>query len=167
MEHDKKTLGQLANEFFKPQDIQDDIREYTRELGKDLITVIHETVASGLKHDAYKNKDFYIVVIHDIEKLTQVPRNRVFHRLTCPTPTFTQSVWKYHRDSSSLEFLWSIPTKIRHYYLVHNFHTLDKDDIDQAKMCILFENGELDEWVKKENNEFATQGLRLIEKADA
>jgi len=54
--------------------------------------------------------DFYIVCINQRFRLFELV-NRTFFidRLSCPTPDFDQSVYKYTKKDDRLEFLWSIP----------------------------------------------------------
>jgi len=55
---------------------------------------------------------FYVCVITKKERLMDnVLRNYFLARSTCPTPQYDQTVYKYHRDSGAIQFLWVLPSK--------------------------------------------------------
>jgi hypothetical protein len=56
--------------------------------------------------------DFYLVVETKKEpKMQNVLRNYFFHRSSCPTPTYDNTVYKYHKADDRIEFLWVLPSK--------------------------------------------------------
>lgn len=63
-------------------------------------------------------RDFYIVVETKKEPLLKnVIRNYFVHRLTCPTPTYDNVVYKYHRSAEEVEFLWVLPDKSTYFMM--------------------------------------------------
>ncbi len=152
---DKKTYGQIVAEHRSLNlDLEDDTREYTTLKARDLWKDVQEVAYKSRTHTLYANRDFYVVIVHNLEQVGQVARDRVFARRSCPTPTYNQSVFKSHKDGK-LEFLWSIPGKIRYYQVLHDKvkELEDTETRDRAKFVILMESGELLEWVKRENGE--------------
>lgn len=152
----KKTYGQQIIEHReKNLDMEDDIIEYRRQMEPSIVDNISHTISQSKYSPIYAGKDFYIVLIIKKERIGGTPRTMVFARRSCPTPTYKQSVWKYHNNADSLEFLWSIPDEILYWHIVRNAHTLveDKECADITKFVMLMESGELLNWVKKENGE--------------
>lgn len=152
----KKKYGQIiADNAAHHQSLDDDVIEYRRTMEKDVIKNIKTTIDQALKSPHYDGKDFYIVMLVKLEHIGQVPRTYIFSRLSCPTPTYNQHVWKYHRTLSKLEFLWSIPDKILYYHIVRNNHRylIDPETKHLAQYVLLMETGQLLDWVKKENGE--------------
>ncbi len=165
----KKTYGSQVidhNSLYKTLD--DDVIEYRREMEKDVIGNINAVITQALIDPQYTNRDFYIVLLMKVERLGQAPRTFVFARLSCPTPTYKQSVWKYHHFSGHQEFLWSIPDKILYYHIVNNSqkYLQDHETVDLAKFVLLMESKELLEWVRRENGE-QQDAVILIKEQDA
>ncbi len=152
---ERKSYGQTVLEHQeKNLALEDDPREYARSRGKDLWATIKEVADKSSKNELYLNRDFYIVVIHNIERMGGVARDRTFSRRSCPTPTYNQSVFKYNLFAD-IELLWSIPDMLRYHEILRNKvkYLADKFKRDRAKFVVLMESGELLEWVKKENGE--------------
>lgn len=154
--NEKDTYGTLLSAHYaKGLQMEDDVIEYRKEMEPQVIKDIENAVNAALSAPQYKNKDFYIVALFNVERIGSVPRCRVFARQSCPTPVYKQAVWKYHRVSGALEFLWVIPGSMRYYQILHNknFFIHDKEMADITKFVVLMESGELLDWVKKENGE--------------
>ena len=152
----KKLAGQKILEHDGLRlDFEDDIVEYRRQMEPDIMVKLYDTAHKAKNETGYIGKDFYIVLVTIVDKVLRQPRIMTLARKSCPTPVYKQSVWKYRRDSGTLEFLWSIPDAILYYHILNNKEKYfnDKETTDLAKFVILMENGELLEWVKKENGE--------------
>ncbi len=156
MQH-KKTYGQVMNDHWsKEHTAEDNVREYSREIGKDVIKDIYRVIEESKNIDLYKNKDFYIVLGSKIQKFGQAFEPLVWARRSCPTPVYSQCVWKYHHLSGALEFIFNIPDRFRYYDMVKNSSKYlkgSKDESEQCKTVLLMESGELLTWVKKQNGE--------------
>lgn len=150
----KKTLGEIVHETLENNTLEDDVREYGKVMGRDILKDIWRVVYESQSHDLYKNRDFYIVATFLSERMANnMPKPVIWARRSAPTPVYKQNVWKYHHLSGSLELLWSIPDKLTYYYLIRNYDKLPEDHKQRAQFCILMENGQMLEWVKKENGE--------------
>lgn len=106
--NEKKTFGKRVKEhlektdFFSVYDVRDDVVEDTRKK-------LNNTIEQGKKK--YPG-DFYLVIEQKVEILLDyVARSFIFHRLSCPTPHYDQTAFKYHKKDDRIEFLWSIPRK--------------------------------------------------------
>jgi len=110
-----KTFGQHVKEYQSKNEYCD-VQEARKEIIKDTQKKLNDTIQKGLKK--YPN-DFYIVIESKREIVFEgVIRNFIFHRISCPTPHYDQTAFKYHRKDDRLEFLWSIPRKstVAHVY---------------------------------------------------
>lgn len=57
-------------------------------------------------------KDFFIVVETKKEPLMHnVLRNYFVARQSCPTPTYDNTVYRYHRNDEIVELLWVLPSQ--------------------------------------------------------
>lgn len=163
---ENKTYGQkIAQHLDQKHALEDDVIEYRRTMEKRVLLDIKNVAEQACKSPHYGTQDFYIVLLMKVEHIGQAPRTYVFARKSCPTPTYKQSVWKYHRESGSLEFLWSIPDKILYYHIVNNAtkYLIDKETSQLTKYVLLMESGELVAWVKKENGELPDALIQIKE----
>ena len=109
----KKTVGQkvLENKLTNTV-LEDDIHEYTKAMEPMLVQTLYETAIEASKHDLYSNRDFYLVLVKNVDRVLREPKFQIWARRSCPTPVFKQDVFKYHHQSSELEFLWCIPSAL-------------------------------------------------------
>lgn len=156
MDEDKKKAGQIIHEHDRlALDLEADIIEYRRAMEPDIITRLYDTALKAKDTLGYSGKDFYIVLITTLDRVLRQPKIIPLARKSCPTPVYKQSVWKYRTVTGELEFLWSIPDAILYYHILRNQakYLTDKETAELAKFVVLMENGDLLEWVKKENGE--------------
>jgi hypothetical protein len=152
----KKLGGQVIQDHRNLHlELEDDIIEYRRAMEPDIMARIYETAHNAKNQDLYKGKDFYIVLLTFIDRVLKQPRIIPIARRSCPTPVYKQSVWKYHHESGTLEFFWSIPDAMLYYHILRNQVKFleDKETADIARFVILMESEKLLDWVKKENGE--------------
>lgn len=122
----------------------------------DLQRAVHE---GNTDDDSYENQvrlavdrglqdyegDFYVVVLFKKERLmVNVVRQYFFPRKTCPRPEYDQVVYKYHRHSHSLKFMWVIPDKLSCETLPLHKNFLPDDQKEFLKFVLDFNSGELD-----------------------
>lgn len=151
-----KTVGQQVLENREKNHIlTDDVQMYTEEMSKEILSLLQETITAALKHDLYQNRDFYIVLVKNVDRVLGEPKFQIWARRSCPTPVYKQDVWKYHHESGELEFLWCIPSAVRYWDIIRNTQKYfeDKRTARLAKFVTLMESGELLKWVKRENGE--------------
>lgn len=152
----KKTVGQQVQENNSQGHIlEDDVRAYTEAMSPLIQQSLYETAQEASKHPIYENRDFYIVLVKNIDRVLGQPKFQFWARRSCPTPVYKQDVFKYHHTSGELEFLWCIPSAMRYWDIIRNKtkYLTDKATARLAQFVLLMESGELLEWVKKENNE--------------
>ena len=102
-----KTVGQVSLELSQKAPESRDPIELQREMHKDYVKNVIECIERSKKDFS---KDFFVVVITKRERLMEnVLRNYFTSRLSCPTPDYDQTVYKYHVKTDEIDYLWSIP----------------------------------------------------------
>lgn len=134
----------------------DELQHESIPTGKALLRLVNETAyKTANDNPAFYKKDFYIVALIGMDLKTKTEKLLAWPRFSCPTPVYDQHVWKYCHEKPALEYLWSIPIKSKCEYYIKNHKTLLQDPAqrNQTSMCLMFDSGDLLEWVKKENKE--------------
>lgn len=149
-----KTVGQQVQENNdKRQQLDDDVREYSKAMAPDWLKLIDEAITLALNHDIYRNRDFYLELVKKNNHLLGMPDFKVNVFRACPTPRYRQDIFKYHYQSGALEFLWCIPGAMRYWNIVHNAkeYLMNKETKRLAQFVLSMQSGELEKWVDKEN----------------
>ncbi len=98
--------------------------------------------------------DFYVTVITKNERLMpNVFRNYFYGRLSCPTPDWDQTVYKYKRKTDDVVFMWVIPSKDACEYLTINALQVVKEEQVLLKYVLAFNDGTLMKLAKDLNGE--------------
>lgn len=106
----RKTVGQQAWDIVKNSDYLD--HSAVEQMQEQLIDYEKKFIECMNAAKNIYDGDFYIVVETKKEpKLNNVIRNYFIHRKTCPTPTYDNVVYRYHRSSGDIQFLWVLPSK--------------------------------------------------------
>jgi hypothetical protein len=148
----KETVGKLALDLQQQIPDTTDPIEIEREAHKDYADNVFNCLADGKK--VYPQSDFYIVVETKKERLlTNVLRNYFFHRRSCPTPNFDQTVYKYTWNNDHLSFLWVVPSKDTCKLFKDNVLRIASEERDLLKYVLDFEDGTLLKLAKELNNE--------------
>ncbi|MDX1532844.1 MAG: hypothetical protein R3230_01405 [Nitrosopumilaceae archaeon] len=149
---DTDTLGSQVNKIRENTDmtavgVGEYIDEAHDDYEKELITCIER--GKQLYPD-----DFYVTILHKTERLMQEV-NRFFFmpRLSCPTPTFDQVVYKFHRNEDMLEFLWVVPDQKVCEYYKNNALLIDPSEKELLNFVLDFYEGALDIKCKQMNGE--------------
>jgi hypothetical protein len=147
--------------------LEDDVRAYTEAMAPLLVHTLYETAQSAQNHALYQNKDFYVVLVKNVDRVLGQPKFQCWARRSCPTPVYKQDVFKWHHISGELEFLWCIPSAERYWHIVRNSNAyLGRKETNRlAQFVLLMESGSLLEWVKKENGELP-DAVISIKKSD-
>lgn len=153
---EKKTAGQIIAEHdAKNIGFEGELQDYRIAMAPDMETALTSCVQRALEKGLYGTKDFYVVLVTVLDRMLLKPKFMAWHRQSCPTPVYKQHVYKYHRISGSLEYLWTLPTQWRYSEILQNRQKYleDPEYRDMARFVILDATGELLNWVKKENGE--------------
>ena len=152
----KKTVGEASlqlsqnKETHTPVDIQREVhkgsnskKSYEEEIGVTVKRALSDSLIKG---------DFYVVVLLRRERtLSNVVRQMFFYRQTCPTPEYDQTVYKYHKDSQCLEYIWTVPDLMACTRLRHMREEVTDDQKLLLSMVDAFYSGELDKMASKLN----------------
>lgn len=147
----RKTVGQASLELInKTPDTKSPI-EQMRENLTDYEANIWECV-ERCKKDFLG--DFYIVVITKNERLmSNVFRNFFYGRLSCPTPDYDQTVYKFKRTDNQPIFMWVIPSRDASFHLKDNALYVAPEERELLKYVLAFEDGTLFKLAKELNGE--------------
>lgn len=162
----KKTVGQQIQEHNdKNIPLEDNVREYTNSMAPLILQIMYEAVEKALTSSLYLHKDFYIVLVKNVDRVLKQPKFQCWARQSCPTPVYKQDVFKYHHISGDLEFLWCIPASNLYWDIVRNKQKYieNKETRRLARFVLMMESGELLEFAKKENGELP-DALIMIDK---
>lgn len=147
----KETVGKVAIDLQgKVPDTRDPI-ELERELHTDYEKNIYECLERGKRECL---GDFFIVTITKKEPLLEnVLRHYFFYRLSCPTPDYDQTVYRYTRSSDTIDFLWVIPSRETCMTLMENRSRVSPAEYGLLDYVVKFSDGTLYKRAKKLNGE--------------
>lgn len=147
----RHTVGHESFDLMMKQHQAISAIDYEREMHKDYEREIFTCIDTHLpKIDG----DFFVVVLRKLERLLQnVHRNFFLARKSCPTPTYDQVVYKYHRELDAVEFIWVVPDMETCAVFTRNALLIDHDEKQLLKFVLDFNDGTLDVLAKKLNNE--------------
>jgi hypothetical protein len=157
----KETVGKIAYDLMQKEPDSRDPIEIEREVHKNYEAQIIACIEDGKK---YYTEDFYIIVITKKERLMHnVLRNYFFHRQSCPTPDYDQTVYKYTISTENIEFLWVIPSKDTCILLKQNALEVVPEERQLLKYVLDFADGTLYKLSKKLNGEAEDSSLLVKE----
>lgn len=147
----KPTVGKIATDLAaKTPETRSPI-ELEQELHKEYEKNVLECVQKGVKET---DGDFFVVVITKKEPLfPNVLRHYYFWRISCPTPDYDQTVYKYTRDAQKIDFIWTIPSRDTSFLLRENKLIVDPTEYGLLEFVLKFDDGTLRKLAKKLNGE--------------
>jgi hypothetical protein len=147
----RDTVGKIAVDLMKQDAPTLDPIEIQREVHKEYEKNVFECINT---HKSLFAGDFFVEVITKKERLLQnVLRNYYFATQACPSPTYDQTLYHYHRSSDYIEFLWVIPAKDICEMLTLNALDVVESERDLLNFVLEFNDGTLLRKAKKLNNE--------------
>lgn len=148
----RETVGKIATDLKEKNTDLASAVDIEQEAHKDYAKYIYDCIADGKK--VYPHSNFFVVVETKKEKLLDnVLRNFFFHRRSCPTPTFDQTVYHFTWKDDHIAFLWVIPSKDTCKLFKENILKIHPDERDLLKFILDFEDGTLLKLAKRLNNE--------------
>lgn len=146
-----KTVGKISTDLQRKAPDSRDPIEIQRAIHHDYEKHFSECVDNALKTI---EGDFYVCVITKKERLmNNVLRNYFLSRSTCPTPDYDQTVYKYHRNSGTVEFLWVLPSKDTCELFKQNALQIAPEERHLLDFILMDSSGELLALSKKLNGE--------------
>lgn len=170
MDQAKNTLGEIVSQLIdKPIDNSDaSVMEVGGQRHAHYEPIFLKKLEE-LKKEFPPNRDFYIEVHYLIPYLTYGTGDqwKIIGRFTCPSPTFDQVVYIYHRASDDVELIWSIPHITACVDIDNHFLELPIEQRQLANWVMEFKHGVLYRNAKKINIDIekpdkATDSLLLI-----
>lgn len=174
---DNKTVGEISSDLLSkhtgtinPQDVQKaQEEEYLRSLEWAVRHAQKKVDCSDIDgHLECKNRhsidtSFFITVILKKEKLLEnVLRNYFIPTITCPTPTYDQTLYRYDHLKETIEFIWVIPDKETCLTFKENISIIVPEERGLLKNILEFYDGTLYRKMKEFNGEKMQQGIELI-----
>lgn len=145
-------LNQESHKLLHQDYVRQDPVETMQAMLENLENIIWQTVDAGKKR--ILNRDFYIVISTKREPLhPNIYRNLVWYRVSCPTPTYDNTVLKYHYQDDFLEELWVIPDKETVSLYKNNALMVDPTEKQLLQYVYDFEDGTLLKRCKFYNHE--------------
>lgn len=152
MKEKKQTMGAIALDLVKSasdntHNAHDQMQESLTDWDKNIFECVDRLKAQFIS-------DFYLVVITKKEKLLEnVLRNYFTGRLSCPTPDYDQTVYRFDRKKEVLEFLWVVPSKDTCLSLKNNALEVHPEERQLLQFVLDFADGSLFRKAKELNGE--------------
>ena len=148
-----ETIGKISRDLILKGDKNDHtVNEQMQEQLENYEKNVFDCVDAGKK---IYNGTFFITVLTKKEMLMEnVLRHYFFHRATCPTPDYDQSVYMYRPIDEVLDFLWVIPNKDTCHYMRENALLLDPKERQLLQYVLEFFDDTLMLKAKRLNGEF-------------
>lgn len=147
----KKTVGAVASELMQKEPDKISIQEQQEAMQQDYMKNLLEAVDRGYKK---YDGDFFVEVQTKNEKLLpNVFRNYFIDRVSCPTPNYDQSLFRYNRKKGEVEYIWTIPSREACHHLKNNQLEVVNEEQQLLRFVLMFDNGTLFLMCKKFNGE--------------
>jgi len=154
MEEEKRdTVGKISLDLQQKEPDSRDPIEIQREVHKKYEQHIYDAAQEAKRTFM---GDFFIEVATKKERLMHnVLRNFFCARQSCPTPTWDQTVYWYHKDKDMIEFLWVVPSKDTCELFIENALLIDPAEKELLGFVLDFNDGTLLQRAKIINKEIA------------
>ncbi len=150
-EPQRQTVGKISSDLLQKRHNAVDPIAVQREALKEYIPKLNACVDDGKKKYA---GDFFVVCLTKAERtMENVFTNVFFHRHTCPTSEYDQSVYMYVAQSDDIKYLWTVPCKDACIYLRRHKDVVVPEERASLLFVLAFYDGTLDALAKKMNGE--------------
>ena len=152
MAEKRPTVGKIVSDLAQKPVMMYSVVELAKEGLKDYFGELVKCVGDGKK--VFPSSDFFIQVHERAEKVLQMTFRHQFEaRLTCPTPNYDQSIFKYHWKDENLEYIWTIPSRDACHYLKNNALEVVPEEKQLLNFVLAFADGSLFKRMKELNGE--------------
>lgn len=147
----RDTVGKISVELLQKDPETVDPIEQMRVQLSDYEKNLIASVEDGLKKYI---GNFYVVVITKRERLMpNVFRHYFAHRLSCPTPDYDQTVYRYHKEDEHLEYMWTLPDRETCILFKINALQVPPEERELLDYILSFYDGSLLKLAKQLNGE--------------
>ena len=141
---ERETIGKISTDLLRKADdkhtVIDQMRENLKEYEKEFMICLER----GKKLFPWASR-FFIEVQAKTEKLMpNVMRNYFMPKISCPTPTWDQHVYRYQVVDDSIKHLWTVPDRSTCEYLTDFALQIPSEEKDLLNFVLDFKCGELD-----------------------
>ena len=166
MKEKTKTVGQMAVEAaLKKQDPML-VRDQTTLMHQEYGDKLFDTVAKG-KQEYPEEPVFFIEDITRQERLLMnVLRHTLFPRISCPTPNYDQTVYRYKKKDDTLELVWTVPSPETCAYYLHNSLMVAPEERELLNFILDFKEGRLELLARRLNNEECQFNMALVKEEE-
>lgn len=148
---ERDTVGKISSKLLSKHDSMDSVIDVQRKSQEEYLTNLIECINN---HKEVFPGDFYVIVITKNERLMpNVFRSYFLARISCPTPDYDQSVFKYYRDDEHAEHIWTIPSKDACHYLQEHANYIVPAERGLLECVLGFVDGSLLKLSKQLNGE--------------
>lgn len=155
-----KNLTQEAYKAYAGQDNPEHVSELRNPMAQKYIQIRDESIVKGCKK--YPG-DFYIQMMFFKDKTNPFKNSmKIIGRAArgVASPTFQNDMWKYHRNSDTLELLWAIPSLDICMDMLTHKELVDPKDYPLLEYVIGLFDGSLDKICDTENE----KAVKLLDK---
>lgn len=110
--------------------------------------------------------DFFIEVSLSKTIWQKVLKNNFKARLSCPTPNYDQTVWRYNDTTQQVEYIWTIPDRNTCMFMYMNKEKIDNSQKELLQFVLDFSDGTLLRRCKQFNNEDEKESPLIIIKKE-
>lgn len=147
----KKTVGEVSLELSQKEP---ETRSPIEQMRENLSEYEKNIYLCAGRYKKNFPEDFFIVVITKRERLMQnVLRNYFTGRLTCPTPDYDQTVYRYNKIGDYIEFIWTIPDRETCHVFRDNALKIVESERELLRFVMDFNDGTLYKLCKRLNGE--------------
>ena len=168
MKKKDKTVGQSymeAQKSERPETAQD-ILDTQKPAANAYLEELHVTISKG-KLTYPQEHVFFIEVFTRQDRLMHMTEvTSFFPRITCPTPTWNQTVYRYSKRDDVLDYIWTVPSrKMCEYY---RYEVAPRSDGERLLISFVhdFEDNTLEKIARRLNEEEYQNGLAFVPEDD-
>jgi hypothetical protein len=177
----KQTVGEIASKLQQSGSGSIDAREIQRASEQEYLDNLVWCVNHAKKkincltiegHDFCKERlpfegSFFVAALVKKEKLLEnVLRNYFVPTISCPTPHFDQTVYRYNHEKDDIEYVWTVPDQETCEIFKDNKNIIVPEEQGLLSMVLSYYDGSLFRLCRKLNGETVDTPSIILERLD-
>jgi hypothetical protein len=158
----EKTVGQLSHEASllekEPIRVQEQTAKMHEEYGEELMRAIQKGI------ETYPGEPIFF--IEDITRQERLMMNVIRHtlipRMSCPTPNYDQTVYRYSMKDDTLELVWVLPSPETCQYYLQNLPLVVDEERELMQFILDWRDGRLEKMAQDLNCEEYQLGMAFV-----